>query len=132
MKKVIIIGGVLLVFVVVGLVLMFDKLDKDAEHILEEDITEISLVGIADGTYTGEYMEALATNAKVEVYVENEEIVNLVILAHSNGQGEDAESILEDVLREQSVMVDDVAGATYSSRVIKLAIIDALRGDDHE
>jgi len=132
MKKIAIIGGVFLVFAVGSMILMFQKLDRDAQVILEEEIRELNLQGLVDGVYEGAYMEALATNAKVEVTIEDGQMVDIVILKHSNGRGQDAEGIIEDILTEQSVLVDDVSGATYSSRVIKLAVKDALEGELHE
>jgi uncharacterized protein with FMN-binding domain len=132
MKKIAVIGGVLLIFTVGAMLLMFQKLDRDAQVILEEEVNELNLEGLMDGVYEGEYMEALATNAKVEVTMEDGQIVDIVLLKHSNGRGEDAEGIIEDILESQSILVDDVSGATYSSRVIKLAVIDALEGDLHE
>ena len=132
MKKIAIIGGVFLVFAVGSMILMFQKLDRDAQVILEEEIRELNLQGLVDGVYEGAYMEALATNAKVEVTIEDGQMVDIVLLKHSNGRGQDAEGIIEDILESQSILVDDVSGATYSSRVIKLAVKDALEGELHE
>lgn len=132
MKKGLGIVAVVLVFAIVGMVFMVNKLDKDAALILEESIEEVSFEDLEDGVYVGEYMEAMATNAKVEVHVVNGQISNVILLVHENGRGEDAEAIIKEVIEDQSVMVDDVVGATYSSRVIKLAIMDALKVDSDD
>ena len=132
MKKGLGIVAVVLVFAIVGMVFMVNKLDKDAALILEEPIEEVSFEDLEDGVYVGEYMEAMATNAKVEVHVVNGQISNVILLVHENGRGEDAEAIIKEVIEDQSVMVDDVVGATYSSRVIKLAIMDALKVDSDD
>jgi len=132
MKKGLGIVAVVLVFAIVGMVFMVNKLDKDAALILEEPIEEVSFEDLEDGVYVGEYMEAMATNAKVEVHVVNGKISNVILLVHENGRGEEAEAIIKEVIEDQSVMVDDVVGATYSSRVIKLAIMDALKVDSDD
>ena len=132
MKKGLGIVAVVLVFAIVGMVFMVNKLDKDAALILEEPIEEVSFEDLEDGVYVGEYMEAMATNAKVEVHVVNGQISNVILLVHENGRGEEAEAIIKEVIEDQSVMVDDVVGATYSSRVIKLAIMDALKVDSDD
>lgn len=132
MKKGLGIVAVAVVFAIVGMVLMVNKLDNDAALILEEPIKEVSFDELEDGVYIGEYMEAMATNARVEVHIVSGRISKVILLAHENGRGEDAEVIIDHVIEEQSVMVDDVVGATYSSRVIKLAIMDALKVDSDE
>ncbi len=78
-----------------------------------------------DGTYIGSY-ETTVVKVKVAVTVVNHTITEIEILKHDNGQGKEAEEILNDVIESQSVLVDSIAGATYSSKVILLAIIDAL------
>jgi uncharacterized protein with FMN-binding domain len=48
-------------------------------------------------------------------------------LKHVNGKGTAAESIPETVVEKQTLQVDSVSGATYSSKVILLAIETALK-----
>jgi uncharacterized protein with FMN-binding domain len=62
------------------------------------------------------------------VTLSNHEITEIVITRHDNGQGQAAEAIIDDVTSEQTLLVDAIAGATYSSKVILLAIHDALSG----
>jgi uncharacterized protein with FMN-binding domain len=50
-------------------------------------------------------------------------------LEHRNGQGEAAEVIPQMVVDAQSLQVDAISGATFSSKVILLAIEDALKMD---
>jgi uncharacterized protein with FMN-binding domain len=49
---------------------------------------------------------------------------------HVNGQGKPAEVITEKVIETQSLQVDVVSGATYSSKVILKAIENALAKDN--
>jgi uncharacterized protein with FMN-binding domain len=62
----------------------------------------------------------------VEVEVSNHVITSILITKHDNGQGTPAEVIIDDVILAQSIDVDSISGATYSSKVILLAIKDAL------
>ena len=98
---------------------------KKYDKVQEIPIQEISVEGLADGTYTGEYtFETLY--AKVQVIVKGEEIKKIVLEDFVTEKGEDAAGIVSSIVENQSVMVDDVSKATDSSRVIKLAVMDAL------
>lgn len=120
----IIIWGVTLFGVGFG-ISFYKGVGKKYDMVQEIPIKEISLEGVADGTYDGEYtFETLY--AKVEVIVKGEEIKKISLLDFETEKGEDAENIIDSIVENQSVMVDDVSGATDSSRVIKLAVMDAL------
>jgi uncharacterized protein with FMN-binding domain len=98
---------------------------KKYDKVQEIPIQEISVEGLADGTYTGEYtFETLY--AKVQVIVKGGEIKKIVLEDFVTEKGEDAAGIVSSIVENQSVMVDDVSKATDSSRVIKLAVMDAL------
>lgn len=98
---------------------------KKYDKVQEIPIQEISVEGLADGTYTGEYtFETIY--AKVQVTVKGEEIKKIVLEDFVTEKGEDAAGIVSSIVENQSVMVDDVSKATDSSRVIKLAVMDAL------
>ena len=80
-------------------------------------INEVKLDTVADGTYEGEYtFETIS--AKVTVIVKDNEF--------ETDKGEAAADIVNTIVSDQSVMVDDVTKATDSSRVIKLAVLNAL------
>ena len=90
---------------------------KKYDLVQEVPIKEISVEGLADGTYTGEYTyETLY--AKVSVIVKGEEIKKITL--------DQFVDIINSIEESQSVMVDDISGATDSSRVIKLAVMNAL------
>ena len=98
---------------------------KKYDLVQEVSIKEISVEGLADGTYTGEYTyETLY--AKVSVIVKGEEIKKITLDQFETEKGEDAVDIINSIEESQSVMVDDISGATDSSRVIKLAVMNAL------
>lgn len=86
----------------------------------------LDAAGIGDGTYVGEY-NVSPVFVSFEVTVRNQQIVDIVILEHQNGFGAKAESIVDDVLENQSLDVDVVSGATVSSNVILKAIESALQ-----
>lgn len=86
----------------------------------------INISDVADGIYFGE-CDVNFIYAKVEVTVESGEIISIDILEHKNGRGKSAESVVNEIVNEQKIDVDAVAGATNSSKVIKKAVENAIR-----
>lgn len=80
---------------------------------------------IQDGDYIGEY-SITPVHVKVEVTVRNHQIKNVTILQHDNGLGSTAESIVDDVVKQQSLDIDAISGATVSSKCILKAVENAL------
>ena len=66
-------------------------------------------------------------SAKVSVEVEEPLVTSIIILEHECGRGKKAESIIDSVIKKQSLKVDAVSGATVSSNVILKAIENALK-----
>ena len=91
------------------------------------DITlnDLNLDQVADGSYDGSY-SVFPVSVEVTVTVSDHIITEIDITKHDNGQGQAGEVIIEDVLEAQSLEVDIISGATYSSKVILLVIQDAL------
>lgn len=89
------------------------------------NIQTIDATGIADGVYEGSY-ELSPVKVTVCVTVSEERITDIVILEHQTGLGEKAESIMQDVIGQQSLEVDTISGATMSSKTILKAIENAL------
>lgn len=121
----------LVILVILGLlttlgVVLFNRINAELSCLDDIELTEIDLSNTEDGTYIGEY-KTTVIKVKVSVTVVNHEITSIELIKHDNGQGGGAVDILDDVIENQSVMVDSVAGATYSSKVILLAICDALK-----
>ena len=54
-------------------------------------------------------------------------IEDIEILKHECGKGHPADVIVSDMIKDNTVDVDAVSGATMSSEVIKDAVRDALR-----
>lgn len=89
------------------------------------EISDVDLDAAEDGVYIGSY-SAYPVSAQVRVTIKNHTIKEIELLKHDNGQGQGAEIIPEKVIEAQSLKVDSVSGATYSSKVILKAIQDAL------
>jgi len=88
-------------------------------------IVNPDLSKIADGKYEGSY-EAFPVKVVVIVEIADHRIVSIELKEHRNGQGKPAESLLAKIVANQSVELDAVAGATYSSKVILKAVEQAL------
>lgn len=79
----------------------------------------------ADGDYEGASFVA-PVSVKVKVVVKGGRMASVELLKHFNGQGKPAEAIVQKALEAQSLGVDVITGATYSSLAILKAIEDAL------
>lgn len=116
---------VILIFIICHMIAYFIDFANYQKKIKEIHIQNIDVSEVEDGTYTGEY-DAGYIYAKVEVTVADGKITELRILEHDNERGEKAEIITEKMLEEQKIDVDAVTGATNSSKVIKMAVQNAL------
>ena len=120
----IIVLSIIVIFCIVGFV-MFQSMQKGINDLLELEMTDIDLTDIEDGDYIGTYQQ-LPVTVKVTVKIVNHDIISIEILKHDNGQGQSAELIINDIVEEDSILVDTVAGATISSKCIQLAVKNAL------
>ena len=87
----------------------------------------IDISGLSNGTYIGAYTFG-PVKAVVEVTVFSGSIAGVAIKEHRTGQGQQAEGIIDSVIAAQSFEVDDISGATWSSRAILKAVEAALKG----
>lgn len=122
----------LLMWILIVLVLIFlaaqvamKKIESNLSALMALEMAEIDLDQTEDGVYTGSY-SAVPVEAEVQVELENHRIVSIELIEHKHGQGANAEILPEIVVQAQTLNVDLVAGATYSSKVILKAIEDAL------
>ena len=123
-KLLIILGGLVLVVVIIAVV--FYQITQDGLNKLADiTLNDLNLDQVADGSYNGSY-SVFPVSVEVTVTVNDHIITEIDITKHDNGQGQAGEAIIEDVLESQSLEVDVISGATYSSKVILLAIQDAL------
>ena len=125
-----IISFIVLLLLLIGLICGAVYLKNVADYkraIGETTFDEIDIADVSDGIYIGEY-DVNFIYAKVEVTVEDGEIVSINILEHRHERGKAAEKIIEKIIEEQKIDVDAVSGATNSSTVIKKAVENALKG----
>lgn len=115
----------IIVVLVIGCIIMFKVTDRNLKNLTQMTVTTPPLAGLGDGTYEGSY-SAFPIIAKVEVTVADHAIRNIALVKHQNGQGQAAKGILGEVIQHQSLDVDTISGATYSSMVILKAIEDGL------
>lgn len=88
-------------------------------------IEDVNLANIADGVYQGD-VAAGPIQVIVDVTVQDAKLTGIRIIKHDHGKGEAAESIVAEIIKQQSLQVDTVSGATYSSTVILKAVESAL------
>lgn len=112
---------IVIVILFVGLFIAYKWIDNSLKNLKTAETETINLNSIENGSYTGE-----SSTFSIEVEVENHEIIQIELVKHVNGQGNDAIKILDCVIEYNSLDVDVITGATYSSHVILNAIVDAL------
>lgn len=125
-----IISFIILLLLLIGLICGAVYLKNVADYkraVGETTFDEIDIADVSDGIYIGEY-DVNFIYAKVEVTVEEGEIVSINILEHRHERGKAAEKVIEKIIEEQKIDVDAVSGATNSSTVIKKAVENALKG----
>jgi len=115
---------VIIVIVIVGFIFI-SKIQKNFDGINLMEINDVNLSLISDGTYSGSY-EVIPISVEVSVTVKDHEITAIDLIKHDNGKGKAAEAIIDEVVKTDSLKVDAVTGATNSSKVILLAIENAL------
>ena len=105
--------------------ILLTRFEGNLKQLALSEISDVDLAAAEDGIYIGSY-SAFPVSAEVRVTIKNHFIVNIELLKHDNGQGQGAEIIPENVIEAQSLKVDSVSGATYSSKVILKAIQNAI------
>ena len=116
---------VILALLFVAGMIVKGQLERNLQSLTQATLAKISVTGIPDGSYDGSY-SSFPVSAKVEVLISGGKITDIKLVEHNNGQGQAAEAIPASVVSLQSLSVDTVAGATYSSKVILKAIESAL------
>mgnify|MGYP000731251311 CR=1 FL=1 len=126
--KVLIILGVIAAVLIGGGVAAFQIINGNLAKLEALPAADADLAAISDGTYNGSYT-CFPVSVEVAVTVQDHMIADIELIKHDNGQGSAAEVLPDTVVAAQSLKVDTVTGATYSSIVILKAIEDALGGE---
>ena len=127
-RKFAIIWTVIIICVLIAaftIIKIISNSQANLEQLADLQIQNVDLTKISDGVYTGSY-SAFPISVKVKVTVSNHKITKIELIKHSNGQGAPAEIIPDRVREAQSLDVDIVSGATYSSKIILKSIENAL------
>jgi uncharacterized protein with FMN-binding domain len=95
------------------------------ETMANVEISDVDLSNVKDGTYVGSY-DARIISATVSVTVKDGRMTEIKLLDHKYDRGGSAEAVVDDILKEQSLDVDVVSGATNSSKKIMKAVENAL------
>jgi uncharacterized protein with FMN-binding domain len=125
-KRILIVVIAVIAVIVIGVAIMINSISGNLDSYKDYDFSGLDLLQVEDGTYTGSE-DADIIKATVEVTVKDHVITEVKILAHNNGQGKPAEVIVDDIVASNSLEVDAISGATYSSQVIKVAVYNALK-----
>jgi uncharacterized protein with FMN-binding domain len=124
-KKIFVIVLAVLLLLIVGAAAVVRSSEANLEQLESAEIRNIDLGAVSDGTYEGK-CKVFPVEAIVRVTVKDHVITAVDLVKHRNGKGQAAEKIPSVVVKAQSLQVDTVTGATYSSKAILKAIEDAL------
>ena len=120
--------GSLLVIFLLGKIIMAYMI----QNVNDIPLYPVDFTTIEDQEKIGEYAIA-PVYAKVSVTICDHSITQIILLEHDNGLGSAAEAIVNDVIREQSLEVDAISGATVSSKCILKAIENAvIKGEEEK
>lgn len=126
LKRVLII---LLLIVVVMLISGFLIMNRQSKKMEQLDFSVLNPADLADGIYRGS-ASAVLVNAKVIVEIKDGRIHTLDLVEHRHGPDYGAEALSDRMVQENRIDVDSISGATFSSLVVKSAVLDALKGGD--
>ncbi len=130
MKKKYIVILTILVFIAAAAifaVVQFNSVKVNLDRLNEMAISDVDLSNAEDGIYEGSY-KSFPVSARVKVTIKDHKITAIDLIEHKNGQGQGAEVLPAKVVEKQTLQLDSISGATYSSRVILKAIETALKG----
>lgn len=130
MKKrymLLIVLAALIVVIGIGMSVFAKKAEAGLEQLSVMTFGDPDLSGISDGVYEGSY-EVFPVKVVLEVTVSGHRITDIRIFEHRQGKGKDAERLVPRIVDAQSIELDVIAGATYSSKVILKAVELALTG----
>ena len=117
---------ILILFLVfIGVYSGIKIIQSNLERLKDLEIANVDLSKVVDGTYTGSY-KVFPIIAEVKVTVKNHQLTAVELLKHQSGQGAPADKILDQIVEAQTLKVDVISGATYSSKIILKAVENSL------
>lgn len=124
-KKGLIIAAIVIAVIYIFATIIITNIQKNLDELVNLTITDVDISKIENGVYKGSY-EVFPVAVTVKVTVKNHLITKVDIVKHQNGQGSGANIIPTKVVANQTLDVDIISGATYSSKVMLKAIENAL------
>ena len=119
-------AGRVLILLACTIVFLFCFGCKVLERIDKLTTQDLNVSVVRDGDYRGR-QNNLPVTAKVLVSVRDGRITDIKLLRHTHGPDHGADAIIPRVLAKQSLAVDAISGASYSSKVVLKAIESALK-----
>jgi uncharacterized protein with FMN-binding domain len=123
-KILLIVLAVIIVIAASGTI-AFAKVNNSLKSLTDISVKDFDFTAISDGVYNGNY-KCFPVDVEVAVTVLDGKITDIDLIKHFNGKGGAAEVLPGIVVDKQTLEVDTISGATFSSKVILLAIQDAL------
>jgi len=126
MKKIIL--GIVFVMILTGVIFggkYLISVQNYKKETSEMKIGSVDLSKISDGKYIGS-CDVVYVAATVSVTIKDNKIVDIGLLKHKTEKGKPGEVVIDEVLKDQSLQVDTISGATNSSKVILKSIENAL------
>ena len=120
-----IISTIVLAVLIFGGTILAVKIHQYNKKIAAIEVRALPFHAVASGTYTGT-CDLEFIKATVQTTLDNGRMTSLKILEHKNGKGKQAESLIDSILKYQTMEVDAVSGATASSKAILTAVQTAL------
>jgi len=106
-----------------------DEIELSQTEIVNMQAITNGTIVYNDGVYTG-VADAYGPDLTVEVTIENNMIANVVVVSHNEVRERFWETPVQEIpiaiVEAQSVEIDSISGATYTSVGIKNAVLDAL------
>lgn len=118
----------LCVVIVLLIGFMFSKMKETQEMSDALTFQSVDLSKIEDGNYMGTCQTGLV-KVVVSVQVKDGRLRSIDLMTHEHGLGKEAEKITEQMLQQNRIDVDEISGATISSRAIRKACEAALSFD---
>ena len=119
-------AGALVLLLGAGVLFYLNSVEAYQQHVAQMEIADIAFSTVPDGEYEGEVDRTLI-RVKVRVTVKSGAVTDIALLEHENGRGKPAEAVIGEIIRQQTLNVDSVSGATNSSKLIKKAVENALQ-----
>lgn len=115
----------IILLLLVGFAVFF-LMGRQIDQLKKRDFASVHVADLPDGAYQGKASAILVT-AQVEVTISAGKILQVKLLSHNHGPGYSGEAICDDIVKANSPDVDSISSATFSSVVIKSAVLEALK-----